>query len=110
MMFGIQFIVIIFALLMIYITFLHFKKRELSIVESLFFGMIWVGALVFMLIPQTTNFILQTFKIYRLLDLATVVGFMALVIISYSNFFEIRRLKKKIEQIVRQQALKNAKN
>ena len=104
---GIQIVAIVFSLLMLYVTFINFKKDELSLPEALFFSLIWIGAIVLTTFPASADFILKTFHIYRLLDLATIVGFMILVGLIFKNYLEIKNLKAKIEKIVREKALKN---
>ena len=106
---GIQIVVIIFSFFMFYVTFLHFKKRELSLGEALFFSLLWLGAIFLTVFPKSVDFILKTFRIYRLLDLATIVGFAVLVGLSFKNYLEIKDLKKKLEKIVREKALKEIK-
>lgn len=103
---GIQMISLLFSILMIYISFLHYKRREMKKSEFFFWLMIWTGGLFLTLWPKSTDFILKTFKINRLLDLATIVGFMLLVAIGFFNYLRIRILEKKIEQLVRKEALK----
>ena len=104
---GIQFIAITFSLLLLYVTHIHFKKGILSLFEELLFSAIWILAIIFTVLPQTANFILSAFHVYRLLDLATIVGFMFLVGISYKNYLEIKTLRKKIEKIVREYSLRS---
>ena len=107
---GIQFIAIVFSILMLYITYLHFKKRELSLVEGIVFSIIWTVAIILMIIPASASFILKTFHIYRLLDLATIIGFILLVALSFKNYLELKNLRKKIEKIVRSYSLRSRKN
>jgi hypothetical protein len=86
---------------------LHFKKKELSGGEAVFFFSIWLGAILLTVFPKSVDFILTTFHIYRLLDLATIVGFMILVGLTYKNYLEIKDLKTKIEKLAREKSLKN---
>ena len=106
---GIQIAAVIFSLIMIYITFLHSKKKELSLAETLFFFIIWIGAIILTIFPNSANFIMRTFKIYRLLDLATIVGFMILAGLIFKDYLEIKKLKNKVERIIRQKSLKDLK-
>lgn len=106
---GVQFVSIAFSLLMLYVTFLHFKKKELNISEAGFFFLVWSVAIVITIIPKSADFILSTFRIYRLLDLVTILGFMLVTVISFKNYLEIKDLKKKIEKITRTLALSEKK-
>lgn len=62
-----------------------------------------------MILPGSADFILRTFRIYRLLDLVTIFGFMFLVGISFKNYLELKNLRKKIEKIVRHYTLSSSK-
>ncbi len=104
---GIQIVAIIFSLLMVYVTFLHLKKGELALGESAFFFLIWLGAIFLTVFPTSTDFILRTFRIYRLLDLGMIVGFMILIGLVFKDYLEIKNLKKKLEKLIRGKSLKN---
>ncbi len=105
MIYGLQFIAIIFSLIMLYVSYLHFKKNTLSLVEWIFFSLVWIVAIILMVLPSSADYLLKTFKIFRLLDLATIFGFIFLVAISFSNFLELKKLRQKIEKVVRQLSL-----
>jgi hypothetical protein len=105
MMTGIQLISILFCFLMLYVTFLHVKKRQLHTIEGLLFGLVWVVAIIITILPKTVSYVLETFRIYRLLDLATIGGFMLLIGLSFSNYLTIKELKKKVETLTRELAL-----
>lgn len=109
MIIGVQLIAILFSLFLFYVTFIHFKKGQLSTLEALFFSTIWLGSIFVTLFPKSLNFVLNTFNILRLLDLATIAGFMLLIGIAFRNYIRIRDLERRIEKIVRNEALGNAK-
>lgn len=109
MIIGIQFIAIFFSLFLFYVTFIHFKKGQLSLVETIFFSLIWLGAIFVTLSPASLDFILSRFNILRLLDFATILGFMLLIGIAFRNYLRIRELEKKIEKLVRKEAISSSK-
>lgn len=102
---GIQLISILFCLLMMYVTFLHVKKKQLTVPEGFGFGAVWITAVIVTVLPSTVSFVLETFRIYRLLDLVTIAGFMLIIGISFSNYLTIKDLKKKVETLTREIAL-----
>ena len=104
---GIQIIAILFSLFLLYVTFIHFKKKELYLLEALFFSFIWIGAIFITIFPSSLDFLLSRFKILRLLDLATIIGFMLLIGIAFRNYQRIRELERKIEEIIRNEAIRN---
>jgi len=108
-MIGLQIIAIIFALWMIYFSYLHFKRGEFNRVEFLFWQILWIGLIVVVIFPASVNFILKTFSITRTFDLVVIVGIVILFAITFRNYVIIKRMEKKIEDFVRKESLKDIK-
>lgn len=106
-MIGIQIVAIIFALFMMYFSYLHFRRREFRRVEFILWEILWLGLIGIVLFPHSVNFILSTFSINRTFDFVLVVGVVVLFGITFRNYVIIKRLTKKVEDFVRSEALKN---
>lgn len=106
-MIGIQIVAIIFALWMIYFTFLHFRRKEFKRVEFLFWQILWIGLIIIVIFPKSVEFILKTFSITRTFDLVVIVGIVILFGITFRSYVVIRRLEKRVEEFTRKEALKN---
>ena len=105
-MIGIQIAAIIFALWMIYFSFLHFRRREFKIAEFIFWQVLWLGLIIVVIFPGSVRFILSTFSISRTFDLVVIVGVVVLFGVSFRSYVIIRRLEKKVEDFVRKEAIK----
>lgn len=103
---GVQIVGIIFGLLMAYFTFLHRKRREFSRTEAIAWLVLWAGLIVLMIIPNALNIFTERLGIVRAFDLFAVVGFIIILSLSYHNYVMIGKLKKKLEENVRGDALK----
>jgi len=105
---GIQVISILFALFMIYIAFLQFKRRNLQGKEFAFWLFIWLTFIFFALVPQVFTPILAKIFVARAMDILMIVAFMVLAYLGFQNHIGVKCLQKEIQQLVRQQAIKKA--
>lgn len=106
-MIGIQIVAIIFALWMVYFSYLHFRRGEFKLIEFLFWQILWLGLVIVVIFPQSVNFILKTFSITRTFDLVVITGVVILFGISFRSYVIVRRLEKKVEEFTRSEALKS---
>lgn len=107
-MIGLQLVAIIFALWMLYFSYLHFRRREFNRIEFALWQVLWLGLLVVVIVPKSVNFILQAFSISRTFDLVVVVGIVILFGVTFRNYVVLKRLERKIEESVRKHAIDNA--
>jgi len=103
---GIQIIALVFALFMMYMIFVYYKKGDITRWENIFWQVIWLGFIFLTLFPHSFDFILGTFTITRVLDLAMLLAFMILTILGMINYISQKKLRKQIEKIVKELALK----
>lgn len=107
MIFGLQIIALIFALVMIYFAYLHFRRGEINGLEILFWLIAWIGAIFIALFPEVFRVFSATIAISRAFDLAMIGGFMLVIPIVYSAYIRTRRIEKKLEELIRKDALKD---
>jgi hypothetical protein len=103
---GIQIIGILFALIMLYVTFLHKKRKELSSLEFSFWLILWFIFIYVTAFPSSLDFIVKSLNVTRAFDLLIVLGFLFLISLGLYNYFLEKNNRKKIEKIVRKIALK----
>lgn len=108
-MIGIQIVAIIFALWMIYFTFLHFRRGEFTKSELIIWQVLWIGLIVVVIYPNSVKFVLNTFKISRAFDLIVIVGMVVLFGITFRNYVLLRRVERKLEDMVRKESLREVK-
>ena len=108
MLFGIQVIGILFALFMLYLTFLHKKRNEFTINESSFWTVAWLIFLFLVLFPHSFDFIIRdVLDFARTLDFFIVMGFMFLIGAIFYTYTILRKTQKKMDKIVRKIAIDN---
>ncbi len=103
--FWIQFSGVLFGVAMLYFTFVKYKRKELSPVElGMWFG-IWLLLICIALIPNFLDPIIEPLNFYRRLDFFVVLGFFVLLGLGFYNYSTVKKMEKKLEQYVRQDAL-----
>ncbi|HKZ39674.1 MAG TPA: DUF2304 domain-containing protein [Candidatus Hodarchaeales archaeon] len=109
MVLGIQIMGVLFALVMLYITFLNLKRRQYEVKEFVIWLIVWLMFLLFTIVPQVLDSVTKPLSIVRRFDLLVVMGMMFVIGISYYNYSITRKNQRKLEQVVRTLALENPK-
>ena len=109
MILGIQIFGLIFALVMLYMTFLHFKRKEFTVNESLFWIALMAVFIIIIFIPGIMDPVIRTLNIARTMDFYIILGFMFLIFSNYYTYSQMRVNQRRLEKIVREIAIKRAK-
>ena len=103
---GIQILGLLFGFFMMYYTFLQHKRKDFTIKEYSFWFSFWAIFVILTLFPQILDPLLDTFSIARALDFFIIAGFLFLIFIIFYTYTMVRKNQRKIEDIVRNVALK----
>jgi len=109
MILGLQLIAIIFALVMIYFALIHYKKGQLNGAEILSWITIWVVAMFVVAFPEILRTYARMFFVTRVFDLMVLGGFILVITMVSASYVRSKRTEKKLEELVRKLALKDAK-
>lgn len=104
--FWIQLLGVIFGVAMIYFSFVKYKRKELTRTEFMFWICCWVLLIVIALIPYALDPIIAPLNFYRRLDFFVVLGFFILLLLGFHSYTSLKRLEKKLEKFVREEALR----
>lgn len=107
MILGLQIIALIFSLIMIYFAYLHYRRGEINGVEMLFWLISWIGAMLIVLFPEIFRTFAKAIFVSRAFDLAVLGGFILIIPIVYLAYVRSKKVEKKLEQLVREIALKD---
>jgi hypothetical protein len=102
---GIQLLGIVFSLIMIYMAYVYYKRKNYGITSLIIWVCIWAGALFFVSFPQTTYGIMEALKIERTADFMVMMGFTFFSVIIFYLYSTVKKNNYKIEQLVRQLAI-----
>lgn len=104
----IQILGIIFGMTMLYFTFVKRKRQELSIEEMWLWFSGWGILILLALWPSILDPIIGPLNFHRRLDFFVVVGFFVLLGLVFYNYSVVKKMERKLEVYVRQEALKTA--
>ncbi|MBR9703060.1 DUF2304 domain-containing protein, partial [Candidatus Woesearchaeota archaeon] len=98
---GVQLVGVLFALVMLYLTFLYYKKSSYSTKSFVLWIIIWCGFLLATFFPSSLYGIMEELSIQRTVDLFVIGGFMFFTVIVFYLFSIIKSLERRIEELVR---------
>ena len=108
---GIPIFGMFFSCIMIYLTFLHYKRKEFSVEIFFFWLTLWLGFIFMVVYPTSLDFLIRgILKFGRRLDFFIVLGFIFLIALMYYNYIVVRYTKKRVERIIREVALEKVKD
>ena len=100
MVFGIQIVGICFALVMIYLTFLYYKRNNYSTRSFLLWMAIWTAFLLATFYPKSLYGIMEELAISRTVDLFVIGGFMFFTVVIFYLYVSIKSLEGRIQTLV----------
>lgn len=107
---GIQIIGILFGLFMLYLTFIHLRKKEFTVKESIFWIGAWLVFLFLAIFPTGLDFLIKNWLSFsRRLDFFIVLGFMFLIGVVFYMYGLVRKTQNKMAKLVRKIALEKKK-
>ena len=106
---GVQILSLSFAFFMLYVTSIHYKRNNIRAKEFTFWVIIWLGMILATIRPQLFDPIVHQLYFLRLLDLGLFCAFAILTYLGFKNHVGVLELEKRIEKIVRTDAIVNAK-
>jgi hypothetical protein len=108
MLFGVQIIGLLFGLVMIYFTFLYYKRANYDKTGLVFWFLVWIGFIILAIFPQIVYGVMGVLKIERTADFFYVSGFLLFSVILFYIYNLTKKNQKQIETIVREIAIKRA--
>lgn len=106
MIIGLQIIALLFSFSMVYFALLHYKRGEIRKSEIISWVGIWLLAIIVVIFPELLRTFASTFLVTRVFDLMVIGGFVLVISLTASSYIRTRRLEKKLEDMVRKDALK----
>ena len=106
MIIGLQIIALLFAFTMIYFAVLHFKRGELGGTEIASWLIMWTVAIIVIVFPELLQSFAKTFLVSRVFDLMVIGGFILVISMVAIAYIRTKSLEKKLEDLVRREALK----
>lgn len=108
MLFGIQILGILFGLVMMYFTFLYYKRANYDRRGLVFWFVIWAGFIILAAFPSTVYGVMELLEIERTSDFFYISGFLLFSVVLFYLYNITKKNQKQVEAIVRKIAHKEA--
>lgn len=105
MIIGMQIVGLLFGLTMLYVTFLYFRRKDYKKEDFIIWAFVWLFFIFMVMFPQTVYGIMETLKIQRTVDFFVIGGFLFFSVMIFYLYITVRRLKLKLEKLVRKSAI-----
>ena len=105
---GVQILGALFGLLLLYLAFVHQKRREFTIKEWVAWSGLAIVFIIFAVFPQVLDPITVRLRFFRTLDLMVILGFMFMVVAIFYTYALARSNQKKMEFVIRTEAINDA--
>ena len=97
---------LLLSLLLIYSTFLSFKKNYFNIFEMIGWLLIWFGIIYLSIRPDAIDVYIQNSLNVSFKDTILTLSLLILFILNFRIYLKIKQKEKKVDKIVRSEALK----
>ena len=103
----IQFVLIAVLVIALLVTWRRASQDVISRIEALVWSVVWVGAGVIVLLPQTTTVVAHFFGVGRGADFVIYGSVVALFVLVFKLFISLERMEHTITKLVQHEALKD---
>jgi hypothetical protein len=100
-----QIVAVLFALFMMYVVSIHGKKKTLKVWEVSLWLTTWGSFIALALFPYLLLGIAGALHFSRVFDLLLIIALMILTVVVFSSYFTQKELKRKLEELVRRDAI-----
>ena len=105
MIYGLQIVGMLFALIMLYLTFLYYKRDSYGGRSFFIWFCVWLFFLLMVMFPTTIYGIMETLDIKRTVDFFVIGGFLFFSVMIFYLYVVVKQIQKKVEIVVRKVAL-----
>lgn len=108
MLFGVQILILLFGIVMIYFTFLYYKRSNYEKFGLVFWLLVWLGFIFLGMFPQTVYGVMEALSIERTADFFYAGGILLFSVVLFYLYNITKKNQKQIEIVVRKMALAQA--
>ena len=98
---GIQLLAILFGIIMIYWSFVYYKRKDYTWRSFLIWTTVWLAFMVLVMYPKTLYSLMQALEIQRTADFFVMVGFGLFAVIIFYMYVTVKKTESKVQRLVR---------
>lgn len=96
---------ILLSVILIYSTFLSFKRGYLNLFETFCWSCVWLGVIYLSIRPDTIDIYLQNFLNISFKDTILTLSLLVLFVLNFRVYLKIKLNEKKLDKIIRSEAI-----
>ncbi|MEM4336804.1 MAG: DUF2304 family protein [Candidatus Woesearchaeota archaeon] len=104
-----QIVVLLFSIFAISRAFLRYKDKKISFSNLALWCIVWAGAIVVVMLPQTSFFFANILGIQRGADFVVYISIIIIFYLLFKLYVKINSVEKEITEIIREIAIKKQK-
>lgn len=104
-----QILSVLFALFMLYTVQIHANKNTITKSEKYLWFSLWIFFIILAVFPGLLTGLSNELRFSRVFDLLIVVAFMIVSVVTFNNYFSEKKLRQKLENIIRKDAIETTK-
>jgi hypothetical protein len=106
---GVQVLGILFCVIMLYLTYVQYRRKSYGYRSLILWVLVWLAALVVVSFPKTIYGLMQVLEIQRTADFFVLFGFAFFAVIVFYMYITVKRNNEKLEGLVRSLAMERKK-
>jgi hypothetical protein len=108
MILGMQLLGILFGIVMIYFTFLYYKRHNYDKLAFIFWLVTWLGVITIFGLPKLIYGVMDFLAIQRTADFFTATAIIFLTTLIFYLYSSVKKTESRVERLVRTLALETA--
>jgi len=97
---GIQIVAVLFALLMIYLAHIYYKKHDFGLNDFLLWGAAWAFFIIVTVFPRSVDFVVQTLTLSDTMQFLIIAGLTFLAALVFYMYRVVRKMQHQVERLV----------
>lgn len=97
---------LVIGVILVYLTFIFYKRKKISFKEFIFWATIWIGMASLAIFSNILQPVSSFLKLTRIFDLLFLLAITIILIILFLTKIEVKKNKEKVDKLIESNALK----
>lgn len=106
---GIQLVALLFGAALLYLSFVHYRRKEFSATDLAIWGVAGLGFILVTLFPAAIQPLVESLALFDPMQLIMITGMAFLTVLVFALYHAVRKNQRKLEALVTSLALKEGK-
>ena len=96
---GVELLGLVFGVVMMYLTYLAFRKKDFVFGDFLLWFLVWLGFSLAVIFPWTLKGFMETFGVVSVVQVFSILGMMFIFVVVFYLYKTVRKSQKKLEEV-----------